>query len=326
MSAQAARAGSASPPRLSWSPGSERSIGSRLKSGLTVEQIPMTVSTGMGFMCRFLENFFSYFRFEVWHDSLNRTQFRFGVQKNWLPNPTAPDRSNPNMKGSDLDTYTATFQNLTTRAGYTLDTVATVDLYLGGLPCSLLTAILKCDTQPETFTQWTDATQTEQRKWANIVTCGLYDRKDRNDNCVNGRTRNKWHQQHASNIGGGRSMDQNTPPHDPNAMDMDHTCIMLTNEERQRCFDEHREVLPEKASNQGMGGVTTIHTQDNQCGTTSTHIAKVEPAEMPPPPMNIRKPETTVQLTRDNMLAQVRAMKYKEQEKILNTLFTGEDF
>ncbi|KAH9159379.1 hypothetical protein EDB89DRAFT_2083940, partial [Lactarius sanguifluus] len=70
------------------------------------------------------------------------------------------------MKGAELDTYTAVFRNLASKAGYSLDAAATVDLYSGGLPRGLLSAILKRDTTPETFDEWVTAAQTEQRKYA----------------------------------------------------------------------------------------------------------------------------------------------------------------
>lgn len=72
------------------------------------------------------------------------------------------------MKGADIDTYTATFKNLAAKAGYTLNAAATVDLYSGGLPKGLLSAILRRDTTPDTFDEWVEAAQKEQRKYAVI--------------------------------------------------------------------------------------------------------------------------------------------------------------
>ncbi|KAH9037602.1 hypothetical protein EDB85DRAFT_2142292 [Lactarius pseudohatsudake] len=95
------------------------------------------------------------------------------------------------MKGSELDTYTAVFRNLAAKAGYALDAAATVDLYSGGLPRSLLSAILRRDTTPKTFDQWVTAVQTEQRKYAMLrARVGLGGGEKR----VARKTKNNWRQ------------------------------------------------------------------------------------------------------------------------------------
>ena len=60
------------------------------------------------------------------------------------------------MKDNDLDTYIARFKHLAQDAGYDLTALRTADLFTLGLRRSLFDAAMYCDTQPETFEEWTN--------------------------------------------------------------------------------------------------------------------------------------------------------------------------
>ena len=68
------------------------------------------------------------------------------------------------MRGEDLDTYNATFEQLAQDAGFSLDNPYVHTRYARGLNKGLLHAIMSRDTEPNTFTAWKDAAQIEQRK------------------------------------------------------------------------------------------------------------------------------------------------------------------
>ena len=68
------------------------------------------------------------------------------------------------MYKGDLDGYIATFKRLARDANYDLTSTATVSIFAHGIEPWLLRNILRRDTHPETFTQWTEAARTEIRK------------------------------------------------------------------------------------------------------------------------------------------------------------------
>jgi hypothetical protein len=68
------------------------------------------------------------------------------------------------MKGSDLDTYIATFKHLANQANYQLNDTATIYHFTKGLERGLQTAILYCEQLPATFEQWVEAAQQEREK------------------------------------------------------------------------------------------------------------------------------------------------------------------
>ncbi|KAH9048478.1 hypothetical protein EDB87DRAFT_1764260 [Lactarius vividus] len=237
--------------------------------------------------------------------------------------------------------------NLAAKASYALDATATVDLYSAGLQKGLLSAILKRDTVPETFTQWVEAAQKEQRKYvmlhARVV---LNDSKK-----IGGKTKNEWFQllNSAGNNSGGRRTSGNgqqttTPIRDPDAMDVDR--IVLTNEELQRCHSEgrcfryfgkgHLSHDCPKRSGSNSGNVTTSRQNDNRHtnNATSARVAEITPTTEAPPTPNARtktntsKPNnpTPTKNADRGTLAKIRAMKNEEKEALLDTLFTDEDF
>jgi hypothetical protein len=71
------------------------------------------------------------------------------------------------MYRGDLDTYISRFKHYAEQAGYDLDSNATVDIFSRGLNDALANACMNRDTQPVTMTDWINAAQTEQRKYAN---------------------------------------------------------------------------------------------------------------------------------------------------------------
>jgi hypothetical protein len=70
------------------------------------------------------------------------------------------------MKGSDLDTYTATFKHLVEEAGYDITDKHCYRRYGAGLPKHLLAAILTRDQTPTSFNDWVLAAKTELMKAA----------------------------------------------------------------------------------------------------------------------------------------------------------------
>ena len=71
------------------------------------------------------------------------------------------------MNKDDLDTYISTFNNLIRKANYDRDAEGTIHFFRQGLNRELLKAILTCDAQPTTLTEWETAARTEQRKHVN---------------------------------------------------------------------------------------------------------------------------------------------------------------
>jgi hypothetical protein len=69
------------------------------------------------------------------------------------------------MRKDNLDGYIAMFKHLATRAGYLLTEAGTVHLFALSLKPDLLESVLKRDTQPITFDQWTEAAKIELQKF-----------------------------------------------------------------------------------------------------------------------------------------------------------------
>jgi hypothetical protein len=113
--------------------------------------------------------------------------------------------------------HTATFKNPASKTGYALDAAAMVDLYSGGPPqghlSAILSTILKRDSPPETFEEWVEAAQMEQRTYAILrAHIGLDGRECR----IAGKSKEEWRKVLMS---GGRNQDRS---------------YALTNEEMQR--------------------------------------------------------------------------------------------
>ena len=139
------------------------------------------------------------------------------------------------MKGEDIDTYNATFDNLCKRAKWDQDHPGVVDLYRAGLRVGTLNAILGRDVWPETLNEWQLAARNEIRKYL-IKRMLLPPRGGARAAFGN---RGQWQQafgHRGPSQGGSR-------PRDPNAMDVDTTQIDATYTEEQkqlmkegRCF------------------------------------------------------------------------------------------
>lgn len=68
------------------------------------------------------------------------------------------------MYKGDLDTYIATFRHLARKAGYDTNTLATINIFVGGLDQGLRRAVLRRDTAPTTFEEWVTMARTERDK------------------------------------------------------------------------------------------------------------------------------------------------------------------
>jgi len=235
------------------------------------------------------------------------------------------------MKGVDLDSYTATFKNLAAKAGYDLTAAATIDLHSGGLSRGLLSAILRRDSPPDTFNEWVEAAQKEQRKYAMIrAWVGL----DSGAKRVGGKTREEWRKLLTNT--GGRT--HHTPARDPDAMDVDRIRVNLTDEEMQRyriegrCFrcsaQGHLSRDCPKKTSRTQGGTTTSRAQGDRRGNASARVAEVADSSTPVVASSATASSTTtnpVKIDRTNFLSTIRSMKTEDREDIMDALF-DEDF
>ena len=132
------------------------------------------------------------------------------------------------MSGGNIDQYIADFEFLAQHAGIDVNDPTTIRLFSEGMPFSLAKSCIKLE-QPKSFEQWAKAAQVQQRNY--ILIQGLKRSKDGSTTprppLVQNTTRNPFfwrqgggqQQQNQRPQNSGRSMGQQLPTRDPNAMD-----------------------------------------------------------------------------------------------------------
>jgi hypothetical protein len=133
------------------------------------------------------------------------------------------------MQGGDVDGYIASFEFLGHCARMDLNDPTMLCLFARSLPCTLADACIDINN-PETFCQWANAAQRQQRNW--IHKRAIHGEYGQMQPCTNQLTGNQffWHRP----VPGNAPCPQ-LPPRDPNTMDTSATaCKVKTEAEKEK--------------------------------------------------------------------------------------------
>jgi Retrotransposon gag protein len=117
------------------------------------------------------------------------------------------------MQGGDVDGYITSFEFLSHRARMDLNDPTALRLFACGLPCTLADACININN-PETFRQWANATQRQQRNW--MRKRAIYGKYGQTQPHANQPAGNQFFWRCPAP---GNAPCPQLPPHDPNAMD-----------------------------------------------------------------------------------------------------------